>query len=194
MMSKFLSYLFIIVGLGLLIYGGGKLIQSYINEGKRLEEARSFINEHMKSNANQKESEIDLDFKKGETIGLLYIPRLDRELPIIEGTDEEELAVGVGHFTDTGFPGENKQILLSGHRDTVFRQFGELEHGDEFHIQMKHGTFIYEFQDFEIVSADNRTVIDPARKDEYLTISTCYPFSFIGSAPDRYVIYAFPKG
>jgi len=44
----------------------------------------------------------------------------------IEGTDEEELAQGVGHYTGTGCPGENKQILLSGHRDTVFRQFGEL--------------------------------------------------------------------
>src|SRR5699024_5955368 len=118
-------------------------------------------------------SEYDYDkIGEGDTIGVLYIPRLDRELPIIEGTDEDELAEGVGHFKDTGLPGENKQILLSGHRDTVFRQFGELENGDEFHIKMEHGTFIYQIDDSEIVEADNTTVIDPSREDEYLTVST----------------------
>src|SRR5699024_12569951 len=76
-------------------------------------------------------SDIYDSISQGETVGVLYIPRLEREIPIIEGTDEEELAQGVGHYKDTGYPGENKQILLSGHRDTVFRQFGELEHGDE---------------------------------------------------------------
>jgi len=58
---------------------------------------------------------------------------------------------------------------------------------------MEHGTFIYEIRDHIIVDADDTTVIDPNRTDEVLTVSTCYPFSFIGSAPDRYVIYAYPK-
>src|SRR5699024_11920500 len=60
------------------------------------------------------------------------------------GTDEEELAQGVGHYYDTGLPGQNKQILLSGHRDTVFRNFDQLEHGDEFHVKMEYGTYIYQ--------------------------------------------------
>lgn len=188
-MGRLLSYLFIIVGLGLLIYGGNALLQSHLDENRRLEEAKAFISEEV---MNQYDVEA-IEYEIGETIGMLYIPRLDRELPIIEGTDEEELAQGVGHYLDTGYPGQNRQILLSGHRDTVFRQFGELEHGDEFHVKMEYGTFIYEFVDFEIVAADNTTVIDPSREEEYLTISTCYPFSYIGSAPDRYVIYAFPK-
>lgn len=158
-------------------------------EKKRLDEVKEVISDEIVTDM----TDVNYNFKTGETVGLLYIPRLDREIPIIEGTDEEELAEGVGHYKGTGFPGENRQILLSGHRDTVFRDFGKLEDGDEFHIRMKNGTFIYEMRDHEIVDANDETVIDYDRQDEYLTVSTCYPFSFIGSAPDRYVIYAYPK-
>ncbi|WP_439312992.1 class D sortase [Virgibacillus sp. W0181] len=186
---KYVSYLLILAGVAMLAFGGIQLFQSKVSEGKRLEEAKTIVNDevvHEIENAAY-------DFQEGDTVGVFYIPRLDREIPIIEGTDEDELKQGVGHYAGTGFPGENKQILLSGHRDTVFRKFGELEHGDELHVKMKNGTFIYEILDHEIVDADDRTVIDPSREDEYLTVSTCYPFSFVGSAPDRYVIYAYPK-
>lgn len=190
-MGRLFSILLIIIGLSLLVYGGSELIQSYVKESKRLEEARAFVSEETQT--IDEKTNFNYDFEHGETIGLLYIPRLDRELPIIEGTDPDELEQGVGHYIDTGYPGQNRQILLSGHRDTVFRNFGELQPGDEFHIKMENGTFIYEFVDNEIVSADDTTVIDLNRQEEYLTLSTCYPFNFIGSAPDRYVIYAYPK-
>lgn len=194
-MFRFISWVLIIVGASFLLFGGYQLFDSHLSEGKRLEEAKSIISDDVIETVESKEdlSKSYENIKTGDTIGLFYIPRLDREIPIVEGTDEEELAQGVGHYSDTGLPGENKQILLSGHRDTVFRQFGELEHGDELHIKMEQGTFVYVIQDHEIVDADDRTVIDPSRKDEYLTVSTCYPFSYIGSAPDRYVIYAYPK-
>lgn len=187
-----LSYIFVFIGILLLAYGLFHLFDSQINENKRLKEAQSFVSEKVVHEVDETISE-HYDFVKGETIGILYIPKLDRELPIVEGTDDENLKYGVGHYIDTGYPGENRQILLSGHRDTVFRNFGELEHGDEFHIKMANGVFIYEFRDNEIVDADDTTVIDLQRQDEVLTISTCYPFNYIGSAPERYVIYAYPK-
>lgn len=192
---KYLSYLLIILGVGFLAYGGFQFFQSNVSQEKRLTEARDFVSETIVDRTKDSESlqGIEYNFDTGETIGTLYIPRLDREIAIVEGTDEEELAQGVGHFKDTGLPGENRQILLSGHRDSVFRDFGELVDGDEFHIRMEQGTFVYAFKDSVIVDADDRTVIDPSRKDEFLTLSTCYPFSFIGSAPDRYVIHAYPK-
>lgn len=194
-MFRFLSYIFIIVGASLLIYGGYQLWETNAQESKRLDEAKTIISDEV---VEQEASEEDVSkyyeaIEYGDTIGVFYIPRLEREIPIVEGTDEEELAQGVGHYKDTGLPGENRQILLSGHRDTVFRQFGELEHGDELHVKMEQGTYIYVIHDHEIVDADDRTVIDPSREDEYLTVSTCYPFSYVGSAPDRYVIYAYPK-
>ncbi len=190
-LARILSILLILVGLGLLLYGGNELLQSYMKENERLEEARAFISEETKT--VDEAADVDYHFEHGETIGMLYIPRFDRELPIVEGTEPEDLKEGVGHYIKTGYPGQNRQILLSSHRDTVFRNFDELEPGDEFHIKMEHGTFIYEFADNEIVGADDTTVIDLERKEEYLTISTCYPFSYVGNAPNRYIIYAYPK-
>lgn len=192
-MLRFFSWILMIAGLLFLAFGGYQLWSSSAQEKERLSEAHAMLStESQVSKDTLKEDVMNLKYETGETIGLLYIPKLDREIAIIEGTDEEELAQGVGHYYDTGLPGQNRQILLSGHRDTVFRNFDQLEHGDEFHVKMEYGTYVYRINDHEIVSADNTTVIDPSRKDEYLTVSTCYPFSMIGSAPDRYVLYAYP--
>lgn len=194
-MLRAISTLFLVAGLIILAYGGFQLYSTYADESKRLGEASEIISDKVITKVEDVSSYNYDAIGEGDTVGVLYIPRLDREIPIIEGTDEEELAQGVGHYKGTGYPGENKQILLSGHRDTVFRKFGELEDGDELHVKLEHGTFIYVMRDSEtqIVPADDTTVIDPNRKDEVLTVSTCYPFSFIGSAPDRYVIHAYPK-
>lgn len=184
-------------------YSGFELYQSKMLENERLNLAAQFVLKEVMTQspntgqADQNKAETfvmpELDYQEGDTVGILYIPRLNREIPIVEGTDEEKLAQGVGHYIGTGFPGEGRQILLSGHRDTVFRQFGELEHGDEFHVQMAYGTFVYEIMDHEIVDAYDTTVIDFDLTEEVLTVSTCYPFSYIGNAPDRYVVYAYPK-
>lgn len=126
-----------------------------------------------------------------EPLGTVEIPKLNRKLPLIEGTDANVLDQGVGHFTGTVFPGQNEQILISGHRDTVFRNFDRLEIGDQFIINMPYGSYTYEIRSTVIVHADDTTVI---RKmgEEVLVVSTCYPFNYIGDAPDRFVIYAYP--
>lgn len=159
---------------------------------KRRAEARQIIQKG--ENAENPES-IDyssISYKKGETIGLLSIPKLDRDLPIIEGVDEEELEMGVGHYTGTGYPLQNDQIILSGHRDTVFRNFNRLEIGDTFIVKMNYGSFEYEIFDTEIVPADDTTVVGKYAGEEILTVTTCYPFSYIGNAPDRFIFYAKP--
>lgn len=189
-MLRLFSWLLILGGLLTLLFSGYQLWSSSHKENERLSEAETMLST---ADEASKEDVVDIEYETGQTIGLLYIPKLDREIPIIEGTDEDELDQGVGHYHDTGLPGQNRQILLSGHRDTVFRNFDELEDGDEFHVKMEYGTYQYKIRDHEVVEADNTTVIDPSRKDEYLTVSTCYPFSMIGSAPDRYVLYAYPQ-
>jgi len=131
-----------------------------------------------------------LSYEKGEAIGILEIPRLQTELPIIEGTSEDELDRGIGHYSDTVFPGQPDQILLSGHRETVFRRLGELEMGDIFHIILPYGTYIYEITGSQIVEANDTTVIRSTAPIETLNVSTCYPFSYIGDAPYRYVLTA----
>lgn len=126
---------------------------------------------------------------KGEVIGSIEIPDLDRVLPIIEGTSEEELKNGVGHFTGSALPGENSNCVLSGHRDSVFIGVGDLKLGDRLIVQTAAGTFNYEIIKLQIVHKDDTTIIVPS-DHAMLTLTTCYPFIFIGHAPDRYIISA----
>ncbi|MBY0122949.1 class D sortase [Bacillus sp. S/N-304-OC-R1] len=144
----------------------------------------------MNTSVLQKEQTIDYIFRKGDVIGILEIPKLNSELPIVEGTSEDELEKGVGHYSSTALPGQPDQILLSGHRETVFRKLGELQNGDIFQVKMPYGTFSYEIIHSQVVDADDPTVIKSTAPTETLTVSTCYPFSYIGDAPYRYVLTA----
>lgn len=128
--------------------------------------------------------------KMGEKFGELYIPKLNATLPIYQGTDEDELEKGVGHFAESVLPGESDNSVLSGHRDTVFRKLGEVGEGDLLIVRTSAGEFQYKIKKVRIVDADDRTVIVPKPRAT-LTVSTCYPFNFIGSAPERYVLVAY---
>lgn len=135
---------------------------------------------------------VDTDWKPkiGEEIGQLIIPRIGAILPIIEGTGEDELDKGVGHYVGWGtvLPGETGHAVLSGHRDTVFRRVGELKDNDRLYVKMKDGTvYTYQIRKRWITHAEDRTVIVPKRKP-ILTLTTCYPFDYVGNAPDRYII------
>ena len=126
---------------------------------------------------------------KGDNIGSLSIPVLKQKLPIIQGTGTDELKKGVGHFIQSALPGEEGNSVLSGHRDTVFSKLGKLKIDDQLIVQTSAGTFTYEIKHIRIVDKDDKTVIVPA-DHAVLTLTTCYPFRFFGSAPDRYILTA----
>lgn len=127
--------------------------------------------------------------EKGERLGKLYIPKLKIAIPIFHGTTSGELQKGVGHVIGTAFPGESNNSVLTGHRDTVFRQLGNVTEGDI--LKVESGTLIYTYKvrKVRVVGEDDLTVIVPKRKAT-LTISTCYPFTYIGPAKQRYVLVA----
>ncbi|WP_026690467.1 class D sortase [Alteribacter aurantiacus] len=129
----------------------------------------------------------------GDMIGELYIPKLEATLPIYHGTDEDELEKGVGHFAGSVLPGEPDNAVLAGHRDTVFRELGEVGVNDTLIVTTAAGEFEYKVKNVRIVDEDDRTVIVPKPRAT-LTVSTCYPFTFIGSAPERYVLVAELRG
>lgn len=200
-MKRF-SLLFILAGLAFIVIGGYRLIETKNAQRSSLVEAREIVGEQSKSlvpiDKNQSlartKTENSRSFKPedGDTVGILSIPRIDAALPIVEGTDPDDLVKGVGHYSDSAYPLQQDQILLSGHRDTVFRRMGELEIGDVFVLQLSYGNFTYEIDNTRIVDADDRTVIKSTAPNEILTVTTCYPFSFIGNAPKRYVLTAKP--
>ena len=126
---------------------------------------------------------------EGDSIGTLTIPALNRKLPILQGTGVEELKKGVGHVAQSVLPGEEDNCVLSGHRETVFRQLGNLKIGDPLIVQTSAGTFTYEVNDTRIVHEDDKTVIVPTDQAT-LTLTTCYPFYSLGYSPDRYIVSA----
>lgn len=180
-------------GLFLLAFGGYQLFNTNQAQKKSLAEAEEKIQQarELREQIDPIKEATKFKAEHGEEVGILQIPRLDAYLPIVEGVDEDDLAQGVGHYTGTAFPLQDDQIVLSGHRDTVFRGMGELEIGDEFIVQMEYGDFTYEIVETFITDPDDRTVIVP-HDEEILTVTTCYPFNFVGSAPERYIINALP--
>jgi sortase A len=125
----------------------------------------------------------------GDNIGDLTIPALKQTISIFHGTDEDELQKGIGHFSQSVLPGENNNSVLSGHRDTVFAKLGKLKIGDKLIVKTSAGTFAYKISKIRIVDKDDKTVIAPT-DHAVLTVTTCYPFRFIGAAPDRYILTA----
>ncbi|MFC4023875.1 class D sortase [Oceanobacillus longus] len=192
---KWLSFLLITAGLAIVAYGGFQWYTTEKAQRESMAEAQSLLDDKNldMSEIVAEHSQLPEDFTPdtGETVGLLHIPKLESDLPIVEGTHEDELAKGVGHYAGTAYPLQNEQIVLSGHRDTVFRRMGELEIGDILTMKLSYGEFSYEITGTKIVDADDRTIIVP-HDEEVLTLTTCYPFSFVGNAPDRYIITAMP--
>lgn len=128
--------------------------------------------------------------KMDEKFGELVIPQLEAVLPIVEGTDPDQLERGIGHYSKSVLPGEDDNSVLSGHRDTVFRKLGQLKIDDELIVKTTAGTFTYKITKTWITEADDRTVIVSHKGNHILTLTTCYPFNWIGSAPQRYIIQA----
>ncbi|WP_261133647.1 class D sortase [Bacillus sp. Marseille-Q3570] len=124
-----------------------------------------------------------------DLIGKMIIPKLNRELPIVQGTSDAQLSKGVGHYINSSMPGEQNNTVLAGHRDTVFRNLDELVPKDEIIVKTINGTFTYRISDSKIVSPDEVSVLAPSDQP-ILTLITCYPFNFIGNAPERYILTA----
>ncbi|SHE38227.1 sortase A [Seinonella peptonophila] len=125
----------------------------------------------------------------GSKVGELIIPRIGAILPIIEGTDPDSLEHGVGKFVgpQTVSPDQTGHVVLSGHRDTVFRKVGKLQIGDRLFVRYQGKIYTYQIRKTWVTNAEDLTVIVP-QKVPILTLTTCYPFNYVGSAPDRYII------
>ncbi len=153
---------------------------------------KSDINEVMAEAKNQSSVDKKILYptrpKSGDKVGDLIIPKLSAILPIIEGTDPDELEKGVGHFAQSVLPGEKDNSVLSGHRDTVFRNVGKLKVGDQLVTKTSAGIFTYKIVKMWITTEDDRTVIVSHKGKQILTLTTCYPFNWIGPAPQRYII------
>ena len=126
---------------------------------------------------------------EGSLVGRIEIPRLEVSAIVFEGTSDDTLARGVGHLKGSAAPGERGNLVLAGHRDTFFRELRDIRKGDEVTIKAPDGKFQYQVDSTEVVQPDQTEVLRPS-DNATLTLITCYPFAYIGNAPERFIVRA----
>ena len=122
-------------------------------------------------------------------LAVLRIRRIGLEVPILEGTDEGTLNRGVGHIEGTARPGSNGNAGIAGHRDGFFRGLKDVRSGDLVDLETPIGVEHYSVQQSWIVEPDDVSVLAPTG-GAAITLVTCYPFYFVGSAPRRFIVRA----
>lgn len=130
--------------------------------------------------------------KRAEPIALLRIPTVNLEVPVLQGTDEFTLNSGVGIIKNTSLPGEGGNIGIAGHRDGFFRGLKDIKTGDNINLVTIAGTSVYVVDRIRITDPTDVSVLRPREKPS-LTLVTCYPFYFVGPAPNRYIVEASLK-
>ncbi|XJZ26409.1 class D sortase [Bacillota bacterium Lsc_1132] len=191
-LKNWIPLIVVLAGIVLAGIGVWQLIDGKMQTKDTLKKAKAIVQEQPKQAQNENRGNSQPP-SIGDAIGLLNIPKIKAELPIVEGTDPNDLEKGVGHYKGSSLPAENGQIVLSGHRDTVFRKLGELKIGDPLTVKVKSGSQTYKITHTKIVNSDDKSIITLQKKKEELILTTCYPFSYIGNAPKRYIIYASPN-
>ena len=125
----------------------------------------------------------------GEVLGQIRIPRLNLQAIIVEGDSREVLDKAVGHLPGTAMPGEWGNVALAGHRDRLFRPLRDIREGDSIAIEWQ-GSFIeYEVVSTFVVPPTATDVLQSTNQRE-LTLITCFPFNYVGAAPNRFIVRA----
>ena len=120
---------------------------------------------------------------------VLRIPGADLEVPVLEGTSVAVLNRAAGHMTGTAMPGALGNIVIAGHRDGFFRRLKRLSVGDRITLARKGGVDTYQVDGLKVVDRTDTSALWPTRTPT-LTLVTCYPFFYLGAAPQRYIVRA----
>jgi len=136
-----------------------------------------------------KDYESSLQTHTAPAMGILRVPRIHLEVPVFEGTDDLTLNRGLGWIKGTARPGEDGNVGIAGHRDGFFRGLKDVDRGDTIEIVTLGGARIYVIDDVLIVKPTDTSILAPRARPS-LSLVTCYPFYFLGSAPERYIVQA----
>ena len=126
---------------------------------------------------------------EGALVGRIAIPRLDVSTIVLEGVSSATLLRGAGHIPETALPGSRGNVGIAAHRDSFFRALRDIRKNDKIRLETLEGTFNYRV-DWTLVVAPEDTAVLSDTGAPALTLVTCYPFSFVGSAPQRFIVRA----
>jgi sortase A len=127
--------------------------------------------------------------KKDRPIAILRVPKITLEAPVFDDTEELTLNRGVGRIQGTAHVGETGNLGIAGHRDGFFRGLKDIGPGDIVELEASHRKKQYVVEKVQIVSPEDVQVLQPT-PEPTLTLVTCFPFYYIGSAPQRYIVTA----
>jgi sortase A len=125
-------------------------------------------------------------------LAVLRIPKIRLEVPVLPGTDDFTLNRAVGHIDDTALPGTDGNSGIAGHRDGLFRGLKDVGPDDAIELETRGAKDVYRVERTWVVSPEDVSVLDPT-PTRSLTLVTCYPFYYVGPAPQRYIVRAVRK-
>jgi LPXTG-site transpeptidase (sortase) family protein len=131
----------------------------------------------------------ELAVHHGGLVGRLTIPRIGLSAMVIEGDDESILFRAVGHIPGTALPGASGTVGLAGHRDTFFHALRGVRKSDTILFETTRGAYQYRVVATSVVQPTDTKVLRPSIHPS-LVLVTCYPFGFVGRAPNRFVVTA----
>ncbi|WP_394219474.1 sortase [Halobacillus trueperi] len=195
-MIRKLSIIFITVGLFIVLWNGYQWwIQSHVvsydpelqtemRQGSSVSKERedaSYAVDHVSAET----------YENGEGVGELTIPKLGKKYPVYYGADFNTLKKGIGMYdtTFTTSPSEGGHTALAGHRETTFVGLDGLVEGDFIYLTENNIEYEYQINNIWVTDAEDTSVLVP-KSSPTLTLTTCYPFDFIGSAPERFIVQA----
>ena len=181
---------FVWLGVALVAYAGGtvaygEMTQRYQSWKFSQEAAAASAIEPV---AVRKESIAEL--REGDRVGRLEIPRLGLSVIVFQGVEEGALVAGAGHVPGTPSPGGDGNVVIAGHRDTYFRKLEGLVPGDRVRVTTLRGIYEYLVDSTETVDPGDTQLMESRDRNE-LTLITCFPFNYVGSAPRRFIVHAY---
>jgi sortase A len=176
---------FLIIGLLALSYVGYALLDARLYQA---EQARRFERALKETNLARAESHA-IAVSEGSPLGRIEISAVGLTVMVLEGADEGTLRRAVGHIRGTPLPGQRGNVALAGHRDTFFRGLRKIRVNDEITLTTLSGSYRYRVDSTKVVKPEETEVLEDDG-DDILTLVTCYPFNFVGSAPSRFIVRA----
>lgn len=180
------QYLFFIIGTLLLLYVLFTLLETKLYQD---EQSQKFDQALQQANSERAESP-DTVKREGALLGRIEVKAIGLSAIILEGVAAETLRHAVGHIPGTPPLGQRGNVALAAHRDTFFSGLRNIRLNDEITLTTVNGAYRYRVASTQVVAPEDTKVLD-ATAGNILTLVTCYPFNFIGSAPKRFIVSAY---
>jgi sortase A len=180
-------YLFLAGGIAGLTYAGYSLVDAHVFQAR----TQNTFEKSREQNVSQSE-EPEL-VREGGVLGEMEVPRLGLKIVVVQGDSNRILRRAVGHIPETALPGQSGNVALAGHRDSFFRPLRNIQSGDAITFKTRNAEFQYQVESTAVVPPSDISVLQ-ASSGRTLTLITCFPFYYVGAAPNRFVVRARQVG